>query len=110
MNIFKRLTELWKNSYNQDNQFGVWVFKPLPSSDEFQRAAALHDKAFDEAARLGKEYEHTRAEEDWNLFYRLVLLAHAEAEPHRRCDRAATICRYWPLAREFGHIWWEGRP
>jgi hypothetical protein len=100
---------MWRESSDPDNCFGVAPFLPLPTNDEFQRAAALHDKAFDEAERLGKKYEHTRAEEDWNLFYRLVLLAHAETDAHRRCDRAETICRYWPLAREFGHIWWEGR-
>lgn len=108
MNIFTRLAQMWQNRNNEDNCFGYWVFKPLPTNDPFQQAAALHDYDFDQAHKLKKSYEKTRAQADWDLFYRLVLIAKSEGDADKRCDRAMTICRYWPLAREYGHLWWEG--
>lgn len=108
MNIFARIAQLWENSGNESNCFGVWIFKPLPTNDPFQRASALHDWEFDQAHKYKKKYPRNRAEVDFDLFYRLVLLAKAETDPQRRCDRAVTACRYWPLAREFGHLFWEG--
>jgi hypothetical protein len=109
MNIFARIADMWSNRNNEDNCFGYWAFKPLPTEHPFQRAAVLHDYEFDQAHKLKKDYPKSRAEVDWDLFYRLVLLAKSETNPDKQCDRAMTICRYWPLAREYGNLYWEGK-
>ena len=126
-----------EDSDNEKNCFGVGVFKPLPEDHPFQRAALLHDSDYRlaELVKLVYETESATEEEklelcsllgikeinllekyeaparalvDSNFFWRLVLLARAELDPQRQCDLMMTICRYWPLAREFGRYLYDG--
>lgn len=82
---------------------GVGPFK-LPHNHPFTRACELHDFEFVESAHSGKRL----SEVDWDLFYRWTLIAQAEMDPLKRCKLAEEICYYWPLARRFGGLFWDG--
>lgn len=86
------------------NDCGFGPFK-LPHDHPFTRACELHDFEFVESATSGRRL----SEVDWDLFYRWVLIAGAEADPIKRCRLASEICTYWPLARRGGRLLWDGK-
>lgn len=85
---------------------GVGPFS-LPVDHPFTRACALHDYDFDQA-HAGTP-EKTRAEADKQLFWRWALIANNAPTAEESCNLMRDICKYWPLARDFGGIWWEGK-
>jgi hypothetical protein len=102
---------IWSWLMNQteadsENYFGAGPFKPLPKDHPFQRAAFLHDWQF-ERSHEGKA-EESLAECDEKLFWRMALLAHNQTNPKVRCELMLDICRYWPIARRTGWLFWEG--
>lgn len=104
MSFFSKLMSIFEG--DEKNYFGIGPFKPLPSDHPFQRAAFLHDWSF-ERAHAG-ESEETLAEADEKLFWRMALLAHKQTDPQERCKLMMQICRYWPIARRTGGLFWEG--
>jgi len=84
-----------------------YYFLSLPEGHVFERGCSLHDWEFHQA-HLGKG-EKSLAEVDWDLFYRWVLLAKAAGTPEERCKLAQDICTYWPYARRFGGLLWDGK-
>lgn len=86
---------------------GYGIFK-LSSSHPFTQACALHDHEFDLAAE--SKPAKTRAQADWELFYRWVLIAKSEENIERRMKLVWEICTYWPLARLGGALMWDGDP
>jgi hypothetical protein len=105
MNILSKLMNYFEG--DPRDYFGVGPFKPLPVDHPFQRAAFLHDYAFD-CSHAGKE-EESRASADEKLFWRMTLLAHNQIDPKKRCELMMDICEYWPLARKLGGFFWEGK-
>lgn len=90
-----------------ENYFGVGPFKPLPKDHPFQRAAFLHDWAFNRA-RAGDD-SLSLADEDAKLFWRLVMLAYDRKNPAKSCELFLDICKYWPIARKCGGLFWSGK-
>lgn len=86
---------------------GVGVFS-LPTDHPFTRACRLHDYEFDQA-HAGQNNK-TRAEVDAELFHRWALIAkNTSTTKMQECDLLLDICRYWPLARKLGHLFWDGK-
>ena len=102
MSLFTRLLKkvLPRDS---SNDCGYGPFK-LPSNHPFTRACNLHDFEFDNAELSGKSL----AQVDWELFNRWALITGAEEDPLKKCKLAMDICAYWPLARKFGGLLWDG--
>jgi hypothetical protein len=94
----------WLLPEDPDDSAGYGPFR-LPAECEWmQRAAKLHDYEFEHAEGRGKRV----SEVDFDLFYRWVLEARSAEGPLERCKRASQICRYWPIARRFGRLIWDG--
>lgn len=85
---------------------GVGVFS-LPEDHPFTRACALHDYDFD-LAHAGKA-EKTRAQADKELFWRWALIANNRTDADEACELMEDVCKYWPLARRYGKLFWEGK-
>lgn len=108
MNPLKWLINQFKPESNDSAGIG-----PIRLGDDYdwmQRAWRLHDYDYRES-----DYRETpdvpvpakrRSESDWDAFYRLVLLAKAEADPIKRCHMALQICEVWPWARQGGLYFW----
>jgi len=86
------------------NYFGVGPFKPLPRNHPFQRAAFLHDWAA-ERSHAGKP-DCSLDESDERFFWRMALLAHGQIDPKKRCELMMDICKYWPIARACGPLFY----
>jgi hypothetical protein len=87
-----------------ENHFGVGFLKPLPEDHPFQQAAVLHDWAYTAKGKEGM----SRDEADADLFWRMALLAHNQQNPEKRCELMLDICRFWPMVKRFGWIFFEG--
>lgn len=80
----------------------------LPEDHPFTRACILHDYEFG-LSHEGKA-EKTKDEADIDLFYRFALLAKAASTSEEKVKLLMDICKYWPLGREVGRLFWEGDP
>lgn len=91
----------------EDKEVGCG-FGPFKLSDDhpFVPACTLHDMAFDDAHRGVNDKD--LSEVDWDLFFRMVLIAKAQGTPELRCAYAMEICMEWPLARFVGGVLWDG--
>ena len=108
MNPLKWLINQFKPESN--DSAGIGPIRLGKDYDWMQRAWRLHDYDYEES-----DYRVTpdkpvpakrRSESDWDAFYRLVLLAKAEADPIKRCHMALQICEVWPWARQGGLYFW----
>jgi len=78
----------------------------LPADCEWmQRAAELHDYDYARSATSGQRL----SDADAALFWRWAFEAHHEDDPIKRCRKFTQICRYWPIARNFGRYLWRGQ-
>lgn len=104
MSFFKRLLN---RILPEDKEVGCGYgpFK-LSRDHPFTPACNLHDKDFEDAHNGINE--RTIDEADWNLFWRMVLIAKSQTTPEKQCAMALEICLEWPLARGFGGITWDG--
>ena len=84
---------------------GVGPFS-LPDSHPFTRACVLHDHEFD-LAHAGTP-EKTRSQADKELFWRWALIANNTSDAKKACELMEDVCTYWPLARKYGKVFWDG--
>jgi hypothetical protein len=86
-------------------QAGWGPFRLPEECDWMQKDAEVHDYDYSRSGTSGQKL----SEADGNLFQRWAMRAMQEEDPIKRCRKFTHICKYWPIARNFGRYLWRGK-
>lgn len=104
---FLRSVLRWILPEDKNDVCGYGPFN-LGKDHPFTPACEIHDWEFKKSHNGTPDKPIDKV--DWDLFYRWVLIVKAMPTDAERCKYAREICEYWPLARDFGPLLWDGDP